>query len=380
MLSLGKTYAKLGQLKNGAASYNRALAIQPESETALLAAADAWAALGDLDRAIGYAERALRLPNRSAKAHRYLAQYLLEQQIARPRAERSWVEFEDAFRKARWQLADSWRLRLIDVDYATRRIDQQDVSNVLGKLLSIESDFPDEIQVWRRLPFIYESIGSADEADRALNRLEEITSSSPESKFVLVDILLARGKINDAQIVLDGISEDQLTPQEAWFHDLAQLRVIESSNDRTKTDELLFQLIAKYPMNVSLVERMLDRRICKASISTTPTNEQLIATLKERQENAEPNWQYFQARLLLAQQEPDMNEVRNLLASKKSPSILVSNTRTHRSSRPARGQCPRSTYCIRRRRRETKSESRTRPHDAESTLGINRLSGGSRSR
>ena len=315
LMSLGKTYAKLGQMKNAAASYDQALVIQPESETALLAAADSWASLGDLDRAIGNVERALHLPNASGRVRRYLAQYLLEQQIAKPHAERNWTQFEEAFQKARWQLADSWRLRLIDVDYAMRRTDKHDVSTVLGKLLSVETDFPEEIQVWRRLPFIYETIGSEDDADRAMNRLEEITSSSPESKFVLIDVLLSRGKFDEAQVVLEGIAEAQLTPQEEWLRDLAQLRVIESLGHPPTIDSLLDQLIAKYPMNESLVERYLDRRLCGSSTATTPTNEELLATLKQRQQTVEPNWQYFAARLELASEQPELSEVRSFLSS-----------------------------------------------------------------
>ena len=158
LMSLGKTYSRLGQLKNSAASFDQALTIRPDSENALLSSADSWAGLGDLDRAINNAERALKLPNATAQANRYLAQYLLERQIAKPRGEREWNQFDDAFKDARWQLADSWKLRFIDVDHAIRRSNNSDVSNVLGKLLSIESDFPDDVQVWRRLPFIYLSL------------------------------------------------------------------------------------------------------------------------------------------------------------------------------------------------------------------------------
>ena len=315
LMSLGKTFDRLGQFKNSAASYDQALTLQPDSENALLSAADSWAGLGDLDRAINNAERALKLPRPSAQAHRYLAQYLLERQIAKPEGEREWNQFDDAFKDARWQLADSWKLRFIDVDHAIRRSNHGDISVVLGKLLSIESDFPEDVQVWRRLPFIYETIGAPEDTDRALNRLEEITSSSPETKFVLVDILLARNKINEAQIAIEGISENQLTPQQAWLRDLAQLRIVESEGDSEKIDQLLARLIGKYPMNVSLVERFLDRRLCGASATESPTTDELLTTLKARQVNAEPNWQYFAARLELASDEPDSTVLRTHLAS-----------------------------------------------------------------
>ena len=88
LMSLGNTYRELGRAKDAAASFERALNINPDSEIALLSGAEAWADLGDLDRAIRNVERANLLPHSSVQVQRYLAQYLLERELTLSSQER----------------------------------------------------------------------------------------------------------------------------------------------------------------------------------------------------------------------------------------------------------------------------------------------------
>lgn len=317
LMSLGDTYALLGRAKDAAASFDEALKMDPDSEVALLKGAEGWASLGDVERAIRQVEKAKRLPRATAKVDRALAQYLLERELARPVNERDWRDFEESLKTARNQLADSWQLRLLEVDYAVHRdrINPRDNSQALGKLLAVEQDFPKELEVWKRLPFIYESFGLRSDADRALNQLEALTSSSGNTKLLTVDILLGRGQQAAAEQVFAGISSEKLSQEDRIARDRARVRIVEFTADEEDIDKALLEYRSKDEKDPFPIERLLDRRICGASTTSVPSNTELIQDLKQRQPKTEATWQYYAARLELRKQSPDLKQIQEDLAS-----------------------------------------------------------------
>lgn len=324
LIERGKAYMSLGRKQEAAMSFDQALIIKPDSEVALASSAKVWAELNDLDRAVRHVERALRSPKAPKEVNRDLAKYLFERELSLPKHERDWSEFKSKFEIAQRQLPSSWQLRFLDVDYSIRS-SGDDLSRTLGKLLSIERDFPKNEDVWRRLPLVYESIGRTTDADRTLNRLEELTNSSAATKVLLADILLYRGKNSDAQKVLDGVPEEQLTSSEKWDRDLALLRVVEAVGDAAAIDERLRTLAEKYPANAWLVERQIERRISGASKEDSPSVGDLIGQLKTKK-GADGRWQYYEARLELDSGEPDLRLLRAHLATLRNGKTFWSRT------------------------------------------------------
>lgn len=313
-MRLGQTYEELGQGEEAAVAYDRALVLQPESAEALLSAANAWAKLGDIDRAIAYTERALQQADVSRDAYRQLAQYHLERQLALPSDQRNWSDCESALQSARTKLANSWKLNLVELDFQIHKEGTEaTLSRTLAKLLSVERNFPNEQEVWKRLPLIYESLGQTSEADRTLNKLEEISKGSLTSKILVADVMLSRGKPSAARRVLEEVSVDDLSKIDRWKYELAQLRIVESEGDRKSIDETILRLINEYEKATFPVERMLDRRLSNASVTESPSNEMLLAMLKQRQAEQEPYWQYYAARFELAKANPSTEEL-NILA------------------------------------------------------------------
>lgn len=317
LISLGQIYFDLGRFKQAASSYERALLLDPDSEIAMLQGAEAWAEVGDLDRAIRNIEKARRLPKPSVDVTRAHAQYLLEKQLGTPADERNWSDFRDALASVRFKMADSWQLRLLEADYAIhrKRVNQSDYSEAMGKLLAIEQDFPDELEVWKRLPFVYESLGMPADADRALNHLEQLSSSSAETKLLVSDLLLGRNLPDRAQQVLDSVSKMELAPEQILAREQGQLRVLEYLANDQDIDVKLIDLRKDYP-NYSLpIERLLDRRLSGSSVSRNPSNLELIEDLKKRQPESESTWEYYAARLELQREAPDLPKLQQYLSS-----------------------------------------------------------------
>ena len=314
---LGDTYLAMGRSNDAADSYERALRIHPESEATLLSSAAAWASAGDLGRALRQVHRAQRLPQPSADVFLAHAQYLFQQQHSLPRSERDWQSFKKALRLARNQIADSWKLRLLEVDYAIHR-DRRgspDLSAALGKLLTLENDFGGDLDVLQRLPFIYQSLGFQADADRALNELEKRTSSAVHTKFLTVDLLLLRGDGPSARRIVESIPLATLSVRDQRSLRLAHLRILDFEADEQAIDQALLQYRSDDPESLFPIERLLDRRIRGVSTTNQPTNRELIKDLQQQQRPSQATWQYFQARLELQKETPDVSVAEKLLAS-----------------------------------------------------------------
>ena len=87
-----------------------------------------------------------------------------------PAEQRRWTACAAALKLARDKLAGSWQLGILEIDYRLRTTAGETLSRSLGELLSLEQDFPEELDLWRLLPFIYESLGSAVDAERETER------------------------------------------------------------------------------------------------------------------------------------------------------------------------------------------------------------------
>ena len=314
LLDLGNTYRALGQSKAAADTFDRALKLEPDDETALLASAESWSLSGDLDRAIRQVERAMRLSRPSAEVFRARAQYLFERELGKTSAERDWQPFESALKIAQTKLSDSWPLRLLEVDYAVHhpRKNVDNLSKVLGMLLTIERDFPHSLPLWQRLPFIYQSLDLKEEADRALHKLETLTSSSASTKFLTIDLLLSRGDAEGARKVLHAIPTDALSRTERSELDVALLRILAFEADDDGVDAAL---ASRCREDSAAVERLLKRRLIKVSTTSAPKTDALIKDLQRRQPTSQATWQYYVARIELEKADPDLAIVQKHLVS-----------------------------------------------------------------
>ena len=281
LISLGTTYGKLGRHRDAADSFDRAFEIAARCGVGLAGPVplpgpnwEIWTI------PFGKWKRPCDRRNKNVEAKRLLAQLLLQKEVARPAAERDWRAFEEALQTVRHQLADSWKLRFLEIDYALQRQERPrrslEHSEVLGKLYAIERDFPKEIQVWQMLPFAYELLDQRTHSDRALNRLEWLTKSSTPTKLLTVDLLLWRGDSQRARQVLEQIPTANLSDEEKLEIAKTSIRVLESEGDQAAIDRDLLSLRSSDPENAFPVEKLLDRRMCGASTTRVPYVQELI--------------------------------------------------------------------------------------------------------
>ena len=302
-MRLGETFSELHQWEDAAPSFEQALELQADSSDAMLSAARAWAELGQLERAVRRASQAMKQPDAPMRTPLRLAQFLFDQQLRLPASHRDWTDFESALEKARQQLPDSWELQLLHVDYHLRRpgTDWDEAQSwALGILWSLERAHQHDPLVWRQLLSVYEWLDRREESDRALKRLDEITSSSPATRIELAFTLMGRDEREAARRVLGGLEPNQLTRSEQQELDFARLGLAELGGENI--EPRLQELIDKYPDDTRAIELLLDRRFAKPELddSATPSTSSLIAELKGRQGQTRSDWRYYAARHKLA--------------------------------------------------------------------------------
>ena len=312
LMALGKGYTRLGRWEEAAVSYDRAVSLKPSDSRTLLASGRAWAKLGAPSQAADVAKLAIKQADANKNVLLDVAQYLFEQQLMVPSTQRTWTEFEKALAVAKERLTNSWQLRFLELDYVLHT--SRDESRTLAFLLSIEHDFPNNVEVWSRLPLIYESIGQTAQTDRVLKRVEALTSSSPQTKILLADILLHRGQVDTAEAALAGLDPEQLLDIERWSFDLARLRIAEATRQDDLIDQELLSLAQQYPQEALPLYRLLDRRLAGVSELLEPTKEDLLETLRNRHGEADSGWQYYAARLELESASPRLEDVSTQLA------------------------------------------------------------------
>ena len=108
-LLLGATYARQASWERAAAAYKQAVELSPTRTEALLGAAKAQAAVGQLDAAIRHCQTAMAAGNSSPEAHLLLIRLLLRRQLSLDPGRRDLKIVEDALEAAGPVVPDAWR-------------------------------------------------------------------------------------------------------------------------------------------------------------------------------------------------------------------------------------------------------------------------------
>jgi len=322
-IHLGEVYGALSQWDQAADAYEQAAALQPKMVQPRLRAAAAWAAAGRPDMAIRHYERAITLYD-SPEIQLALASARFEQEVRRPKAERSWDAFLEAKKKAEAReakepLRDPWRLKLLEADYAVSRAEEQGqpaegLANARKLYQAAESEFPDSAGLLQTLVLAYERLGLPEDADRTLEKLEKLGDQSRVACLLRARLHAGRKEYDQArQVLRDGLKKLPRDARPALQRELAQVDLQEGRLEQAR--EQLAKFFDEEPSNLQLACRLAELAFEAGNLKDV---EQWEKRLRGLEGPDGVYWQYYAARRLLEEakgpEDPNLVRASELLS------------------------------------------------------------------
>lgn len=312
-LLLGLVLEKLNQPDAAALAYERAGKWSPADETPRARAGAAWLDAGQVDRAIENLEAAISREPR-AESRLLLAQARFRAQLSREPDQRDWQPFAAALEAVRGQmgeLAEPWRVALLEANFVAlggRRpaADRPPQAEAVDLLKQAEADHSANQDLWLNLVLLYEQLGRAADADRALARYGELATDPVRHCLVHSSLLMRRQQLDRAREVLEGAIKTLSRP--ARFPLQVRLADVELAAGRTRQAKALLEdLERRNPEDLGIVMRLADLSLEARDLEDARRWEDL---LRQREGSRGSLWKYYRGRRLLIavaskKEEPD---------------------------------------------------------------------------
>lgn len=193
---LGNCYAAIRQWDLAASAFDQSARLQPSNAHPRLQQAQALEQSGQLEAAIAAYEAALRLKDVPGVTATSLARCRLRYQMARPKVERKWEQFEKDLIVAQQGQADEIGLIFLQASFAA---DQGRTDDALAILRKAETDLSENAEMWPGLAVAYEQWGRPRDADRAWLRFRQLRGATPEDVNLRCELLCSRKSFDEAQ-------------------------------------------------------------------------------------------------------------------------------------------------------------------------------------
>lgn len=299
-LLLGAVYTALGEWLDAAAAFDQAGQLDPALSQARLAAATAWLNAGRPDVATERAEQALAHAS-TLEAWSALAMAQMQQQLALPPRQRLWSRCEQAIgvlraNKGQKEIAAPWRIDILWAEYlaAKGRSEQGAAGGVeaaLAVLKAAEEEYRDQRDFWVQACFAYQGLGRPEDADRALAEVRARDLPPVDLAVLEARLALVRGELDQARQRL--VQAAEMAPAEEQMRLRGELlRVVLAAGDAQQGRELLLEMHAKEPSNVSVLRRLAELDLRRRDLAAV---EQWEKKLARSGALGEPLARYFRA-------------------------------------------------------------------------------------
>ncbi len=259
---VGSCCKALGQWDEAAIAYENAAAVRKQESTTCVLAASAWETAGAIDNAIALYRRALVL-GASPITNLHLARTLLEKQRTVPQAARDWTEFDSVLQnvqslKTTQEFPESWKIDLLAADYRLIRAAEQNerdqgVNQALEIVRAAERQHENSAPLMERLVGLYEELGCGADAERALQRFEDLTPDKTETCVLRSRLLVQRKQFDAARQLLESRSATAPSGDVVSIKKmLAQIALLQ--NDSKAANQILEQLWKDHPEDLSIAQ------------------------------------------------------------------------------------------------------------------------------
>jgi predicted Zn-dependent protease len=299
-LLLGAVYSALGEWLDAATAFDQAGQLDPALSQARLAAASAWLNAGRADVATERAEQALAHAS-TLEAWSALALAQMQQQLALPPRQRSWSRCEQAIgvlraNKGKPGIAAPWRIDILWAEYLAAKGRSEDsamggVDAALAVLRAAEEEYRAERDFWVQVCFAYQGLGRPEDADRALAEVRARQLPPVDLAVLEARLALLRGDLDQARRRLAEVAAEA-SPEVQMRLRGELLRVVLAAGDTQQGRELLLQMHAQEPANVSVLRRLAELDLRRRDLAAV---EQWEKKLAHAGTLGEPLARYFRA-------------------------------------------------------------------------------------
>ena len=345
---LGRIYASMSELDLSVAAFERAATLKPDTAIPRLAAAGVSArfkpetairhyeialAMGDSTSVAGSSGQAIT-GVQWAEAWFALARARFQRQKKLPEDDRNWKKYLEAIEASvsgsgEAALPNAWRADLVQADYLAllgeqKGDRQQGLLAAVQQLRRAAENHPDSESFLLALVLGYEQFGASEDADRAVEKLEDLTGKSATTYLLRSRLHSLRKEPDKAREILEqGLealpAEDHLALNRA----LAQISL--RTDDVEVAQGKLLALHEKDPTNRGLILQLLELAFQQNDLPSVTLWE---LKLREVEGPNSPYADYCKVRRLLAgatdekgvtdQQDPNFAEGVKLLSDLKS--------------------------------------------------------------
>lgn len=291
---LGDAYAALSQWQESALAYERAIELAPHVEASYLSAAKSWTAADQIEKALNLCEKLTVRPQSPAGVWLLVIRLELERQLRKPADERTWQTLDRAFQTVEQSAPDEWEFQLEKARYVAVRDKVAGLSQAMQLLLNVEQSQEANSDMWSRLVMLYASLGQPAEADRALERLEQLESGQFRTHAIRAQLFLGRQQLDAAQneiSMLKTLSAGGDPDQQTLISALEQRLVMESGNT-----QLLRSLLQQQDGNLQSLAQLADLNLAADNLAEL---DQTIQQIKQVEGEQGTLWKFFEARKLL---------------------------------------------------------------------------------
>lgn len=213
-------------------------------------------------------------------------------QSGRPPEDRNWTEFESALQAAKAEAGDRWELVFAELDFL--RAQSNDTQAATGLLRSSEQRFSDQADFWSNAARVYQVLGQADDAARALARHRELATSPLEHARLQAAFLASAGEFQKADAALSELGSS-LPPDDRRQIDRLRVSVLAAGDKLAEAFALVKPLIDETTTDGDLLTLGTDVAFAAGDLATAEAWE----TQLRKATNDGPDARYLQARRLL---------------------------------------------------------------------------------
>ncbi|MCA9197890.1 MAG: tetratricopeptide repeat protein, partial [Planctomycetales bacterium] len=295
---LGDAHAALSQWQESALAYERAIELAPHVEASYLAAAKSWTAADQIEKALNLCEKLTVRPQSPASVWLLVIRLELERQLRKPADERTWQALDRAFQTVEQAAPDEWEFQLEKARYLAVRDKVAGLSQAMQLLLTVEQSHEATSDMWSRLVMLYASLGQPAEADRALERLEQLESGQFRTHAIRAQLFMGRqqwdvaqNEINSLKTLATGGDANQQT-----LISTLEQRLVMESGDTQSLKSLLENQLVQQTGNLQALAQLGDLHLAAGNLADL---DQTIQQIKQVEGEQGTLWKFFEARKLL---------------------------------------------------------------------------------